>query len=134
MKRGREVKAKEEEMAKSRKERQAKQNDYYDTSAKRNKSWDKLAQERTVTIQNNEKELQSSKANVMSKMKSVWPADEKVENMTCIEFVLLLSKINNTEHKLFDDLLLLEASLDNNMDWDIFKVLVKETITKKQSA
>ena len=127
--------AKEAEIAKARKDRQSKQNKYYDTSSKRNESWDKLAQERTKTEQlNRQKELQSSKAMVMSKMRSVWTSDEKVEDMTCVQFIVMISKIDSMDHKLFEDLLLLGSSLNSNMQWDIFKLLVKEAVIKNSSA
>ena len=85
---------------------------------------------RTNTEQlNRYKQVQSSKAKVTKNLKPAWISDDKIENMSYKEFILVIVKVNNMEHKLFGHFLSLEASLDCDTDWDILKELIKNTIS-----
>ena len=131
LQRARQIKLKEEQARKAREERQAKQNKFYETSSVRNMSWNELANQRIKTEKmNRQKELQSSKAVVMSKSKIVWPEGCKIEDTDHIQFVLMVAGINDEEHVLFQDLLLLESSLNANMCWDVLQILMKNMISK----
>ena len=66
----------------------------------------------------------------MIKSRAIWPGWYKINDKDHSEFIILIAGIGNEAHPLFKDLLLLESSLNSNMDWDMLQVLIQNMLYK----
>ena len=127
------VKEQEEEARRLRKESNAKKNRFYETSAERNSAWTDSAKEQVKTERlKREKEVQTTKANVLVKTGTMWPQDAKVLDLGLEQFIGLVASIENEEDKLFRELNLVEASLNANANWNILQFVIKRMILKSR--
>lgn len=127
-------KQQEEEARRLRKESNAKKNRFYETSAERNTAWTASAKEKVKTQKlNRQKQVQQTKATVMSKTGKVWPKEAKVLDVSFEDFICLVTGIENEEHELFGDLTLVEASLNVDANWNILQIIIKRMVLKTKS-
>ena len=66
----------------------------------------------------------------MTRSKSNWSNGLKINDVDYNQYVLMIAGIDNEQHILFNDLLLLESSLNANMEWNILQILIQNTINK----
>ena len=100
-----------------RRERHVKQNRFYESSANRNESWNKLAQERILTEKvNRKRQLQQSKSTVIIKIKSEWPENKKIEDVSFIDFVHMMSGMQDEQSVIRNDFIFLETSLNGGLN------------------
>ena len=78
---------------------------------------------------NRTRALSKSKAKVIIKSKTIWPDDATINGLGFNEFRFIIKSINE-KSALFDDLSIMEASLNEDIDWDTLKMFIEDIIDK----
>ena len=132
LKRGKDFAKRKKELEDRKRLRQEKQDRFYDTSSKRNELWGGLAEQKIKSEKvNRQKHFAQTKANVLIKIRRKWKRGIKIFAVGLDDFINIIKRINNEEHILFEDLLLIEATLNTpDMDWDSLQSMIEDVIHK----
>ena len=66
----------------------------------------------------------------MIKLEGVWPQGETIQGVGVDDFIWIITGIEKETSDLYNELLLIESSLNMNASWNILKRLIKRMVLK----